>query len=71
LEDKKIHKSFLKFVPVTDRSGCSLAQTIIDELTKLKLDLNYLRGVANLMVFKLVSERNTKMHYMFIVVHII
>jgi len=44
LEDKKIHESFLKFVPVTDLSGRSLAQTIIDELTKLKLDLNYLRG---------------------------
>jgi hypothetical protein len=44
LEDKKIHETFLKFVPVIDISGWSLAQTIIDEITKLKINLKYLRG---------------------------
>jgi len=44
LEDNKFHETFLKFVPVTDLSGRSLAQTIIDEHTQLKINLKYLRG---------------------------
>lgn len=44
LEDKKIHETFWKFVPVTDLSGRSLAQTIVDELKTLKIDLKYLKG---------------------------
>ncbi|XP_025191890.1 52 kDa repressor of the inhibitor of the protein kinase-like [Melanaphis sacchari] len=42
--DKIIHEDFLKFVPVHDVSGRALADTIINELKSLNIDIKHLRG---------------------------
>lgn len=44
LEQKKIREDFLQFVEVTDVSGKALAQTILQNLEIMGLELNYLIG---------------------------
>lgn len=39
-----LREDFLCFIPVVDTTGSSLAATILENLSKLGLDLNYLRG---------------------------
>jgi len=43
-KNKNIREDFLKFIPVHDVSGKSLANHIITELKKLNVDVNNLRG---------------------------
>lgn len=42
--DNKIHEDFLKFIPVKDVSGRNLADTIINELKHMNIEIKYLRG---------------------------
>ncbi|KAL4123082.1 hypothetical protein QTP88_015314 [Uroleucon formosanum] len=41
---KIVKEQFLKFVPVMDLSGSALASIIINELTEMKIEVQYLRG---------------------------
>jgi len=41
---KMIREDFLKFVPVVDVTGNSLTVVLMDSLTNISLDLNFLRG---------------------------
>ncbi|KAF0713891.1 zinc finger MYM-type protein 1-like, partial [Aphis craccivora] len=43
-DTNKIREDFLQFVPVTDMSGKSLAQVLLECLGNLGINLNYLRG---------------------------
>jgi len=40
----KMREDFLMFVPVTDVTGMGLANTLLNTLNKLGIDLKYLRG---------------------------
>jgi len=44
MSSSSIREDFLQFIPVTDVSGKSLAKVIIDSLTQLGVNLDYMRG---------------------------
>jgi len=44
LNDGKLHEDFLKCVPIYDVNGRNLANTIIEELKNINIEINNLRG---------------------------